>query len=56
MAVLEEHYTIYHDWKGKQYLSIDLDWDFAHCKVRLPMLLYVKESFIRFNHAMSWRP
>ena len=42
MAVLEENYTISHGWKGKQYLGIDLDWDYACCKVNLSMLLYVK--------------
>ena len=56
MDVLKEHYTIYHDWKGKRYLGIDLDWDYARRKVHLSMLLYVKEDFIRFNHVMPRHP
>ena len=42
MVVLEEHYTISHDWKGKLYLGIDLDWDYARREVHLSILLYVK--------------
>ena len=42
MAVLEEDYTISHDWKGKRYLGIDLDWYYVLQKVNLSMLLYVK--------------
>ena len=42
MAVLGEHYTISHDWKGKLYLGIDLDWDYARREVHLSILLYVK--------------
>ena len=56
MAVLQKHYTISHDWTGKRYLGIDLDWDYEHRKVHLSMLLYVKEALIRFNHAMPKRP
>ena len=55
MGVLEEHYTISHGWKGKLYLGIDLDWDYAGRKVNLSILLYVKEVLIRFNHAMPRR-
>ena len=56
MAVLEEHYKISHYWKGKRYLGIDLDWYYARHKLHLSMLLYVKYSLIRFNHAMPRRP
>ena len=55
MGVLEEHYTISHGWKGKLYLGIDLDWDYAGRKVNLSILLYVKEVLIRSNHAMPRR-
>ena len=46
MAVLENHYTISHDWAGKRYLGIDLDWDYESRKVQLSMLLYFKEALI----------
>ena len=37
MAVLEKHYTISHDWEGKRYLRIELDWDYDRRKVQLSM-------------------
>ena len=55
MAVLGEHYTISHYWKGKQYLGINLYWCYACHKVNLSMILYVKESLIRFNQTMPRR-
>ena len=54
IAILEEQYMISHDWKVKQCLGVDLDWDYARRKLHLSMLLYVKESLIKFNHAMTW--
>ena len=42
MVILEKHYTISHDWEGKRYLGIDLDWYYELRKVHLSMLLYVK--------------
>ena len=30
MFVLRELYTILHDWNGKRYLGIDLDWEYAY--------------------------
>ena len=35
MSVLREYYKIYHNWKGKRHLGIDLDWDYSHHKVNL---------------------
>ena len=56
MTSLEQNYTISHDWKGKRYLGIDLDWDYNERKVHLSMMKYVKEALIRFNHAVPFRP
>ena len=56
VPVLKEHCTISHDCKGKRYLSINMDWGYARCKVHLSMLLFVKETLIIFNHSMPWRP
>ena len=55
MNVLEQHYTISHDWTGKRYLGIDLDWDYDERKVHLSMLKYIKEALILFNHAVPHR-
>ena len=27
MDILQEHYTIYHNWSGSRYLGMDIDWD-----------------------------
>ena len=50
MSVLREHYKISHDWKGKRYLGMDLDWDYVHRKVHLSMMLYVIDALTKFRH------
>ena len=49
MAVLQEHYTIASNWKGKKYLGLDLNWDYNNRKVHLLMLGYVAEALTRFH-------
>ena len=49
MSVLGDHYEISHNWKGKRYLGIYLDWDYGHRKVHLSMLLYVTDTLTRFR-------
>ena len=41
MAILQEHYTISHDWSGSRYLGMDIDWDYKRHEVHLFMLSYV---------------
>ena len=53
MGVLREFYTIGHDWSDKDYLGIDIDWDYAARLVHLSMLEYVKDAIIRFDHLIS---
>ena len=50
MSVLREHYKIYHDWKVKRYLGLDIDWCYGHRKVHLTMLPYITDALTIFRH------
>ncbi len=50
MAVLSKDYTITCDSKGKQYVGLDLDWDYKERVVHISMLLYVASAPKRFRH------
>ena len=50
MAILQEHYTISHDWSGSRYLGMDIDWDYMRREVHLYMLSYVQDALKRFHH------
>ena len=49
MVVLSKIYKILKNWEGKQYIGLDLDWDYKKHKVRLSMLTYVDNVLKRFN-------
>ena len=42
--VVEKHYEITADWKGKKYIRITLDWDYERRRVHLSMPGYVKAA------------
>ena len=50
MAILQEHYTISHDWSGSRYLGMDINWDYEKHEVHLSMLSYVQDALTRFHH------
>ena len=50
MIVLRENYKISHDWNGKRYLGLDIDWDYDNRKVHLLMLGYMAEALTIFRH------
>ena len=50
MAILQEHYTISHDWSGSRYLGMNIDWDYARREVHLSMLSYAQDTLKRFHH------
>ena len=56
MSVLREHYKISHNWMGKRYFGLDLDWDYGHHKVHLSMLLYVTDALTVFGHNNPQNP
>ena len=50
MIVLRENYKISHDWNGKRYLGLDIDWDYDNRKVHLSMMAYVIDTVTIFRH------
>ena len=56
MTVLREHYKISHDWKGKRYLGLDIDWDYDNRKVQLSIMAYVTDVLTRFGHNHPCKP
>jgi hypothetical protein len=55
MAILEENYTISHNWSGSRYLRMYIDWDYASNEVYLSMLSYVQDALKRFHHVRPRR-
>ena len=56
MAILKEHYTISHDWRGSRYLGMDIDWHYERREVHLSMLLYVQDALTCFHHIRPHQP
>ena len=56
MSFLKEHYKIYHDWKSKRYLGLDIGWDHDNRKVHPSMLAYIAEALTRFEHKHPRKP
>ena len=56
MAILKEHYTIYHDWSGSRYLGMDIDLDYARREFHLSMLSYVQDALKFFHHDRPQTP
>ena len=50
MSVLIDYYKISHDWNGKRYLVIDLDWEYSHRKVHSSIISYVTDTLTGFRH------
>ena len=44
MSVLRNSYTIMHEWKGKKYIGITLDWDYEQRQVHLSMPGYIEKA------------
>ena len=56
MVILQEHYTISHDWSGSRYLVMDIDWDYEKHEVHLSMLSYVQDALTCFHHTRPRKP
>ena len=56
MDILQEHYTISHDWSGSRYLGMDIDWDYARHEVHLSILSYVQDALKHFHHEHPHKP
>jgi len=56
MNVLQQNYTISHDWDGTKYAGIWLDWDYENREVHLSIPGYVQRALTRFQHEAPQRP
>ena len=56
MAILKDNYVISTDWKGEQYLGMNLNWDYDKREVHISMLGYIAEVLIRFHHTAPKMP
>ena len=50
MVVLSKSYNFSSNREGKQYLGLDLDWNYEKRKVHLSMLTYFDDALKRFNN------
>jgi len=50
LQALKQQYEITFDWKGKQYLGLDLDWDYSKRTVTLSMPTYIESVLHRLHH------
>ena len=56
MEVIQEHYKMSSDLKGKTYLGLDINWDYDNCTVHLLMLGYVAEALTRLCYKHPRKP
>ena len=47
---LEKHYTVTVDKEGKEFVKIELDWDYEKGKVHLSMKPYLEKALRQFNN------
>ena len=50
MAALKEDYAISHDWEGKRYIGLTLDWDYDKRIVMVSMPEYIENALQRVHH------
>ena len=50
IAVLKKHYDVALDKEGKEYVKIELDWDYAQGKVHLSMKPYCDKALRQFDN------
>ena len=56
MQTLEEDYTISHEWEGKRYIGLTIDWDYEGGEVHISMPNYIQEALTRFHHTKPRTP
>ncbi len=49
---LKQYYAIKLDPEGKEYVKINLDWDYEHKKVHLSMIPYLENSLRQFDNVI----
>ena len=54
--LLKTNYTITEDWKGKNFIGLNLKWDHENRTVDLSIKGYVQKAFQQFEHEKPKRP
>jgi uncharacterized protein YktA (UPF0223 family) len=52
IAALEKHYEVTVDKEGREYVKIELDWDYENIKVHLSMQPYLQKALRQFNNVV----
>jgi hypothetical protein len=50
IQTLEKHYDVSVDLEGKEFMNIQLDWDYENRKVHLSMAPYLQKALQQFNN------
>ncbi len=50
IRLLEKHYNVTVDLEGKEFVKIQLDWDYENRKFHLSMTLYLQKALRQFNN------
>jgi hypothetical protein len=50
IRLLEKHYDVAVDLDGKEFVKIELDWDYKNRQVHLSMAPYLQKSLQQFNN------
>ena len=56
MKVLKEDHTISHDWEGKQYIGLTIDWDYEKQEVHISITGYIEDALTQFKHSRLQKP
>ena len=56
LNTLNRHYQTSHDWEGRRYLGLTLEWDYKHKMVHLSIPGYCEKACQRFNHKWPKKP
>ena len=56
MNALKEDYTISHDWEGKRYIGLTIDWDYEKQEFHISMLGYIEDALMRFKNSRPRTP
>jgi hypothetical protein len=52
IATLEKHYEVTVDKEGREYVKIELDWDYKNNKVHLSMQPYLQKALRQFDNVV----
>ncbi len=50
IRLLEKHYNVTVDLEGKEFVKIQLDWDYKNRKVHLSMAPYLQKALQQFDN------